>query len=164
MSAPHPPGPERVGVSLRQKRNRRQAVQDPAELRNGSPGPQQYQQQQKPQLPLPQPSQGSGVSQISQGRRSNDSARSGEPRARPRPKADDSTSNLVKKRYSVRYGQQAPGSSQGAGAPPVPSVPRLPPNFAQQNSSSASVGSQGRNQALDMRALRDPNLQPDQCS
>ena len=154
MSLPYPTDGDN-GVSLRQKRNRRQAIQDPQVVGNSL-------RDNRPQLPPPQPSQGSaisGISQISQSRVSTESNRSGDVRPKPRPKRNDETSNLVKKRYSVRYGQ-APDISQGA--PSVPGIPRLPQNFAQQNGSNASLAQQ--NQGVDMRALRDPNLKPDQCT
>ena len=154
MSVPYPSAEDRSGVSLRQKKNRRQALQgDP--FANGGRDP-------RPQLPPPQGSQGSGISQVSQytGRPSQESSRS-EARPRPRQKGNENTSNLVKKRYSVRYGQ-APDASQGA--PPLPGVPRVPQNFLQANGSSTSLGHHRKKSSVDVRALRNPNLQPGQCT
>jgi exocyst complex component 8 len=136
---------DRRGVSLRNKNNRRQAVTDPRQIsQNGSrDGP--------PKGPYPP--------QAPQGRPSMESVRSTDSRPRPRPRPNDSTTNMVKKRYSVRYGQPGEGN-QGLG---IPGIPQMPPNFMQQNSSSTSLGKQQQQQAIDIRALRDPNLQPDQC-
>ena len=134
------------GVSLRKRENRRQGQESRSRPPNGlRDGPRRG----------PSPAQAP-----SQGRPSMESVNSTEVRPRPRPKANDSTTNMVKKRYSVRY-NQVPDITQGA--PPLPGLPQLPPQFAQQNGSSASLGQQ-QGQGVDLRALRDPNLQPDQCN
>lgn len=134
------------GVSLRKRDGRRQGIQEsrsrpPNSLRDGPRGgsPNSF------AAPKSRPSM--------------ESVNSTDVRPRPRPKANDSTTNMVKKRYSIRY-TQAPDITQGA--PPVPGIPQLPPQFAQQNGSSTSLAQQP-GQGVDIRALRDPNLQPDQC-
>ena len=76
-------------------------------------------------------------------------------------RTNDTTSNLVKKRYSIRY-NQASDINRGA-LPPVPGVPKLPPAFAQQDG-TRDVATPLAHQGVDMRMLRDPDLQSDQCT
>ena len=82
-----------------------------------------------------------------------------DPRARPRLRTNDTTSNLVKKRYSIRY-NQAPDFSQGA--PPVPGIPKIPAAFAQQDG-APDAEAPTAHRGVDIRMLRDPDLQSDQC-
>ena len=93
-----------------------------------------------------------------QGRPSMESVRSAEPKPRPRPRANDTTTDMVKKRYSVRYGQQP---DRGQGIPAIPGLPTMPAMYSQQNGSGVSLSNQRG--GLDIKALRDPNLQADQC-
>lgn len=93
-----------------------------------------------------------------QGRPSMESVRSAETKSRPRPRANDTTTDMVKKRYSVRYAQQ-PDRNQGI--PSMPGLPTIPVMYSQQNGSSVSLSQQRG--GLDIKALRDPNLQADQC-
>ena len=129
------------GFSLRKRHDRRQGHKDPRELRDG--------RADRNQLPPPRRSHES--------RTSNDTSAS-EPRPRPRQRVNDATSNLVKKRYSVRY-NQAPDFSQGL--PPLPGVPKIPQSYGQLDRRGADDprGAQG----IDVRALRDPNFKADQC-
>ncbi|KAI9862238.1 MAG: exocyst complex component exo84 [Vezdaea acicularis] len=73
------------------------------------------------------------------------------------------TSDLVKRRYSARF-TQIPKEFD-ADAPPLPSVPSLPGQYMSNgdaNHSRPGTSSSGRGIAVEMNALRDPNLQPDQ--
>jgi hypothetical protein len=74
---------------------------------------------------------------------------------------DIQTSDLVKRRYSTRFNNLP--SDFDATAPPVPSVPSLPSQFAQTTDRGRGP-SPGRGPGLnvDVKALRDPNLQPEQ--
>jgi hypothetical protein len=135
--------------SLRKKNNRRQGVpQDPREA--------------APYLEKP-PSQHRPSQDSQRGRPSRDGnspAPSAEPRPRPRERKDTTTANLVKKRYSIRYGQVPDG---GFDAPPMPGVPQIPQDFSQQDRRRDGPAEQQSGGGLDKRALRDPNLQADQC-
>ena len=66
------------------------------------------------------------------------------------------TSDLVKRRYSTRF-TSLPDFSN-ADAPPVPSVPTIPAQFAQPDSRPSS-SRQNQKLQLDTNALKDPNLQ-----
>ena len=127
------------GFSLRNKKSRREGIRDPRDL-GSRPDRNQYSSKSS-----------------SQGRPSND-GNSSDPRVRPRPKPSDTTSDLVKKRYSIRY-NQVPDINQGA--PPLPAIPPNSQLYGQPDGTNGNGGSQG--QGLDLRALRDPNLQADQC-
>ncbi|PHH78638.1 hypothetical protein CDD83_3950 [Cordyceps sp. RAO-2017] len=74
------------------------------------------------------------------------------PRLRPAPMAGGKTSNLVKQRYSTRF-NNLPANFE-VPPPPVPALPaaerRAPPPRA------------GAAPVVDIKALRDPNLAPDQ--
>lgn len=65
------------------------------------------------------------------------------------------TADLVKRRYSTRF-TNLPDFSN-ADAPPVPSVPTLPAQFAQSDS-RPSTARQNQQLQLDVNALKDPNL------
>lgn len=85
-------------------------------------------------------------------------------RGRPSFQGQDRTADLVKRRYSTRF----VGYPNDNGlAPPVPSMPSLPAQFQRQASSSPQrddrAQSVGKNLKLDVKALRDPNLVPEQC-
>ena len=66
------------------------------------------------------------------------------------------TSDLVKRRYSTRF-TNLPDFGN-ADVPPVPSIPTIPPQFAQTDSRS-STARQNQQLQLDANALKDPNLQ-----
>lgn len=74
------------------------------------------------------------------------------------------TSDLVKRRYSTRFNNLP--ADYDATAPPLPSLPQLPNQYAQSNSRGGQVpppnlrpGGGGLN--VDVKALRDPNLRPE---
>jgi hypothetical protein len=87
------------------------------------------------------------------------SRRDGDGRSRPRPpRAQDTTANMVKKRYSIRY-NQAPDDL--ADAPPVPGMPKIPAKFAREEGREESrPGSRG---GPDTKALYDANLNTEKC-
>ena len=83
--------------------------------------------------------------------------------ARPNINGDSSTANtsdLVKRRYSTRF-TNADFSTPNV--PPVPAVPTLPAQFAQADS-RPSTARQGQKLLLDIKALKDPDLQVDKYS
>lgn len=71
------------------------------------------------------------------------------------------TSDLVKRRYSTRF-TSLPDFSN-ADAPPIPSIPTLPAQFAQPDSRPSSAR-QNQQFQLDANALKDPNLQVENYS
>ena len=129
------------GISLRKNRSRKPKISAPI---SG---------------PLPA---GIAVSQSSQPRPSIDGAGlPGGPRPRERPQNGDRTADLVKRRYSTRFALQ---QDFGDGPPPLPTVPLIPSQFAvQPPSRDGNQGSGGQRVKVDVKALRDPSLQPDQC-
>ncbi|KAK4544410.1 hypothetical protein LTR36_004301 [Oleoguttula mirabilis] len=100
------------------------------------------------------------------------------PGREPRPSlGGDKTSDLVKRRYSTRFvtGAQQAQWGDGGLTPPVPAMPSLPAQYAQSRRSgdSRSPSRDGRSperpgtQAgsrlrVDVRAIKDPNLQASQ--
>ena len=90
----------------------------------------------------------------------NGSAKTSLDTLRERPKLGGNTSDLVKRRYSTRF-TQVPDFSN-AGAPPVPSVPAIPTQFAQPELGRGAPAS-GQGISIDINALRDPNLQAEKC-
>ncbi|KAL2127069.1 hypothetical protein VTI74DRAFT_11380 [Chaetomium olivicolor] len=91
------------------------------------------------------------------------------PRPRPPPQSGSKTSDLVKKRYSTRFNDIPAGFDPTAN--PMPSVPtqydqsrsqdRLAPPSRGGRSETAGGGG-GAGPQVDVRALRDPNLVPEQ--
>ncbi|KAG9203964.1 exocyst complex component exo84 [Epicoccum nigrum] len=80
----------------------------------------------------------------------------------------DKTADLVKRRYSQKV-MQLPSDFPGSGAP-MPDLPQMPSQFRDKSmtrdgrpdqSQSQSQSADGRGLKVDMRALRDPNLQAD---
>lgn len=73
------------------------------------------------------------------------------------------TTDLVKRRYSTRF-NQLPDFS--AGAPPVPGIPQIPQQYGNARGQSprrpGTAGTSGPVE-LDLNALKDPNLQTEQC-
>ena len=136
---------ERQDISLRSKTTRRQGFSAGHDARKGPPAPPRDK------------SQASSSSRQGGSRPSLESARSNESKPRPRPKANDSTTNAVKKRYSYRYAQPPDLSA----VPTIPTLPPMPALYAQQNDSNASFAQ--RRGGLDIKALRDPDLQPERC-
>lgn len=82
------------------------------------------------------------------------------PQSRPRA---DKTADLVKRRYSQKI-TALPADFPGAGAP-MPDLPQLPAQYrdrSQARDGPPARPADPRALAVDMRALRDPNLQPAQ--
>ncbi|KAI9902619.1 hypothetical protein N3K66_001971 [Trichothecium roseum] len=77
------------------------------------------------------------------------------PRPRPPPTAGGKTSDLVKRRYSTRFNQDFDPN-----AGPVPAVPSLEKYEAEKNRIAPRIA--GAAPTLDIKALRDPNLNADQ--
>ena len=77
-----------------------------------------------------------------------------------RPQLGGQTSNLIKKRYSIRYNQLP--DLNDPDAPPVPGISKFQQALAQQFGSRD--GSPARQQGVDIKALRDPSLQAEQCT
>lgn len=91
------------------------------------------------------------------------------PMARPPPTRGGKTSDKVLRRYSTRFNNLP--NDFDASAPPVPSLPTFDPSkYAQpatrtppSRSEGGPVGGRGAGPlAVDVKALRDPNLAPDQ--
>ncbi|KAK0746570.1 Cullin repeat-like-containing domain protein [Schizothecium vesticola] len=85
------------------------------------------------------------------------------PRSRPRPPLQSSgaTSDLVKRRYSTRFGNMPSGFDPRAN--PMPSLPNMEKYETQDRRPPRSRG--GSTEAapqVDIRALKDPNLNADQ--
>lgn len=76
-----------------------------------------------------------------------------------RPKDGDATADLVKRRYSTRFTNLPTDFS--AGAPPLPSVPKIPNQYGVPPSRDGTPS--GPRVKVDVKALGNPNLQPDQC-
>lgn len=70
------------------------------------------------------------------------------------------TSDLVKRRYSTRFNNLPPGFDPTAS--PVPSVPGIPTQYgASREQGRSAAPAKGPGLAVDVKALRDPNLQPE---
>lgn len=82
-------------------------------------------------------------------------------RGRPSMSADR-TADLIKRRYSTRYVDTGP-------LPDMPAMPAIPPQFQQRAMPPSRDGRSPERPGqggikVDTRALRDPNLQPEQCT
>ncbi|KAK5998423.1 Exocyst complex component EXO84 [Cladobotryum mycophilum] len=69
------------------------------------------------------------------------------------------TSDLVKRRYSTRFGLP---TGYDASVPPVPGLPPLPSFEPYEAKPPPSRGGPGAAPVVDIKALRDPDLSPDQ--
>lgn len=78
------------------------------------------------------------------------------PRPRPSIGGADRTADLVKRRYSTRFANGYPQDAERA-----PSVPNIPAHLAQSRP-SRSPDRRGERIHVDVNALRDPHLQPEQ--
>ncbi|KAI9752847.1 MAG: hypothetical protein M4579_005462 [Chaenotheca gracillima] len=83
----------------------------------------------------------------------------------PRPQAGGKTSDFVKRRYSTRYNLP---SDFDAAAPPLPSIPPIPGQYgsnlgAGQQAARGASPSARQGVSVDIKALRDPSLQPEKC-
>ncbi|KAF2188373.1 hypothetical protein K469DRAFT_703883 [Zopfia rhizophila CBS 207.26] len=117
------------------------------------------------QISAPMPVGLAAATQSSSGRPSNESNRSGRKLDAPRerPQRADKTADLVKRRYSQRI-MQLP-TDFNAEAPSLPMMPQIPSQY--RNAPPSRDGrppgsSDGRSLKVDMKALRDPNLRPEQ--
>ncbi|KFA78858.1 hypothetical protein S40288_05314 [Stachybotrys chartarum IBT 40288] len=81
-------------------------------------------------------------------------------RPRPPPVTSGKTSDLVKRRYSTRFNNLP--NNFDATAPPVPSVPSLPADNFGSNERRPPPSRGGAAPTVDINALRDPNMVPDQ--
>ncbi|KAJ4346077.1 exocyst complex component exo84 [Ascochyta clinopodiicola] len=82
-----------------------------------------------------------------------------------RPQRADKTADLVKRRYSQKI-MQLPSDFPGAGGP-MPDLPQMPSQFRDKSQTrdpcpDRSADARGPGLQVDMRALRDPNLQAEQ--
>ncbi|KAA8651281.1 hypothetical protein EYZ11_009189 [Aspergillus tanneri] len=80
-------------------------------------------------------------------------------RSRERGPQNDATSDLVKRRYSTRF-NQVPDFD----APPLPSLPKVPPQFGALSLPQESKRPSGESSGpppVDLNALRDPSLPVD---
>jgi hypothetical protein len=148
------------GISLRKKRGDKSKKNAPT-----ISAPRQI------SAPMPAGPAGIGAATLSSsGRPSQDSSRSrsrgpgagdGNPQQRQRA---DKTADLVKRRYSQKI-MQLPSDFPGGGAP-MPDLPQMPSQFRDKSQTRGDGppdrSADGRVLALDMRALRDPNLQAEQ--
>lgn len=77
------------------------------------------------------------------------------PRPRPSLAGPDRTADLVKRRYSTRFANYPQDAER------APSVPNIPAHLAQSRP-NRSPDRRGERIRVDVNALRDPHLQPDQ--
>lgn len=79
--------------------------------------------------------------------------------ARPRPKLEGGTSDIVKRRYSTRFTNVPKFTADGA-----PSVPALPTSsFQSAQPKQATSSSSHQKISVDHEALREAGLDADQC-
>jgi hypothetical protein len=132
------------GISLRKKRSVRPTISAPKQI----------------SAPLPS---GLSAGQSTQSRpTANDGGLPTGPRPRERPQNGDRTADLVKRRYSTRFAQ-LPQDYNGGDAPPMPTVPSIPSQFAVQPPTQDGQERSGQRIRVDTKSLRDPSLQPEQC-
>jgi hypothetical protein len=84
---------------------------------------------------------------------------------RERPQRPDKTADLVKRRYSQKL--QLPtdfGNGEVGALPQIPSQYRDAPPVRDGRRPSAAPDAGGQMIRVDMQALRDPNLRPEQCT
>lgn len=85
------------------------------------------------------------------------------PKARPRPPTNDTTSDLVKRRYSTRFNQVPDFDAK---APPVPSLPQEARDFGAgrpQTGRIPPLPDPHQRIPIDLNALQDPSLPADKC-
>ncbi|KAF2197175.1 hypothetical protein GQ43DRAFT_425113 [Delitschia confertaspora ATCC 74209] len=116
------------------------------------------------QISAPMPAGLAATTQSSAGRRpdeSNGTRRLDVPRERPQ--LAGKTADLVKRRYSQKITQLP--TDFLSGAPPLPDMPQIPSEYRQvppSRDGRPPGSSDGRALKVDMNALRDPNLRPEQ--
>ncbi|OAA47775.1 Exocyst complex component EXO84 [Metarhizium rileyi] len=81
------------------------------------------------------------------------------PRLRPPPMAGGKTSDLVKQRYSTRFNNLP--TDFDPSAPPIPAVPSLA-QYEKREPQRPPPSRGGAAPVIDIKALRDPKLAPDQ--
>ncbi|KAF3003564.1 exocyst complex component exo84 [Curvularia kusanoi] len=148
------------GISLRKKRGVKSKKKDAPTIS----APRQI------SAPMPANAAGIGAATLSSsGRPSQDSSRSrsrgpgDDGRGPQQRQRSDKTADLVKRRYSQKV-MQLPSDFPGSGAP-MPDMPQIPSQFrdkSQTRDGRPDQSTEGRGLKIDMRALRDPNLQADQ--
>ncbi|PSN62160.1 hypothetical protein BS50DRAFT_578015 [Corynespora cassiicola Philippines] len=115
------------------------------------------------QISAPMPAGLAAATLSSSGRPSNESSRSGKKLDAPRerPQRADKTADLVKRRYSQRVTQLPSDFGNGE---PMPDLPQIPSQFRPPPSRDGRPPgtSDGRGLKVDMKALRDPNLNTEQ--
>ena len=79
-------------------------------------------------------------------------------KSRSRSRPGGTTSDFVKKRYSVRYAQTPEFNPNDA--PPVPGIPLIPGSFGPPNGRGEQ--SARRNRSADLGLLKDTSLQPEE--
>jgi hypothetical protein len=94
-------------------------------------------------------------------RNNSQASQASQPVPRPRPSlgGPDRTADLVKRRYSTRFANYPQDAER------APSVPNIPQHLAAQSRSNRSPerrAAPGEPIRVDVNALRDPDLQPDQ--
>ncbi|KAK2606106.1 exocyst complex component exo84 [Conoideocrella luteorostrata] len=81
------------------------------------------------------------------------------PRLRPPPMAGGKTSDLVKQRYSTRFNNLP--TDFDPTVPPIPAVPSIS-QYEKKDQQRPPPSRAGAAPVIDIKALRDPNLVPDQ--
>lgn len=76
-----------------------------------------------------------------------------------RTRATGATSDLIKKRYSVRYTQGPEFNNDNV--PPVPDLPSTHKHFTKQSNGGQTIDTPS--QGVDLRALKDSSLQAEDC-
>lgn len=137
------------GISLRKKRTQRRAP--PKEI--SAPR----------QISGPMPT-GLSATQNS-GRPSQESNRSGRrlDAPRERPQRADKTAELVKRRYSQKITQLPSDFGNGAPMPDMPQIPSQYRDAPPSRDGRPPGSSDGRALKINVKALQDPNLRPEQC-
>jgi hypothetical protein len=133
---------EKRGISLRKKRTVKPKISAPKQIS----GP----------LPL-----NASAESVNRPKASLDGGLPRGPRPRTRPQNGDTTADLIQRRYSTRFATLP--SDFDATAPPLPSLPKIPSSFAVQPPSRDGPLSSGTRVKIDVKALSNPNLKPDQC-
>jgi hypothetical protein len=142
------------GISLRKKRGDKSKKNGPPTIS----APRQI------SAPMPAgsapPSSSSRPSTDSSRSRSRNNVGTGQPM--PRSQRADKTADLVKRRYSQKVMQLPSDFGNGAPMPDLPAIPQQFRDKSQTREGRPPPDANGRNLQVEMRALRDPNLQAEQ--
>ncbi|KAK3111888.1 exocyst complex component exo84 [Teratosphaeriaceae sp. CCFEE 6253] len=161
---------EGKGISLRRKKTTRPTISAPRQISQSNTAAQQPSRDRSADSREPS----LWETQTNTSNHSGTGQRTGRPGF-----GGDKTSDLVKRRYSTRFAGGVPqygqnGGAEGGLAPPVPAMPSLPAQYARPQSRSnedRSPSREGRSPSrdrgggrprVDVRALKDANLQPEQ--